>query len=91
MVNSGYLANPVSQNLSVASGSSATLDPAIPSYTWTVMEKKNNKNNPHNTNEQQLLFKTKNGKIRSSRKPSNPWAEEGYCNEATQSGPSTHS
>jgi hypothetical protein len=45
MVNSGYLANPVSQSLSVASRGSATLDPTVPSYMWTVMEK-NSKNNP---------------------------------------------
>jgi len=33
----------------------------------------------------------KNREIRSNGKPSTPRAEEGYCNEATQSGPSTHS
>jgi len=33
----------------------------------------------------------KNREIRSNGKPSTHRAEEGYCNEATQSGPSTHS
>jgi len=59
MVNSGYVANPLSQSLSVASGGSATLDPTIPSYMWTVMEKNNNKNNPQKTNEHQLFLETK--------------------------------
>jgi len=54
------------------------------------MKKKNNKNNPKNTNEQQLFLETKDGKIRSNRKPSIPRAEEGYCNEPKRSGPSTH-
>jgi hypothetical protein len=40
------------------------------------MEKSNNKNNPNNTNEQQLFLKTKNKKIRSNGKPSTPRAEE---------------
>jgi hypothetical protein len=51
---------------------------------------KNNKNNPKNTNEQHLFLETKNVKIRSNGKPSTPRAEDGYCNEATQSGPPTH-
>jgi hypothetical protein len=54
------------------------------------MKKKNNKNNPKNTNEQQLFLKTKNLKIRNTRKPSTPRAEEGYCNEPKRSRPSTH-
>ena len=54
------------------------------------MEKKN-KNNPKNTNEQQLLLENKDGKIGSNGKLSTPRAKEGYCNGATQSGPSTHS
>jgi len=33
-------------------------------------------------------LENKNGKIGSNGKPS---TKEGYCNEATQSGPSTHS
>ena len=36
-------------------------------------------------------METRNVNIRSSGKPSTPKAEEGYCNEATQSGPLTHS
>jgi len=40
------------------------------------MEKSNNKNNPNNTNEQQLFLKTKNKKIRGNVKPSTPKAEE---------------
>jgi len=36
-------------------------------------------------------LKVKNGNIRRSGKPSTPKAEGGYCNEATQSGPLTHS
>ena len=36
-------------------------------------------------------METRNGNIRSSGKPSTPKAEEGYCNEATQGGPFTHS
>jgi hypothetical protein len=42
------------------------------------------------TNEQQLILETKNGKTRSNGKPSVPRAEEGYFNEESQSGPSTH-
>jgi hypothetical protein len=55
------------------------------------MKRKNNKNDAENTNEQQLFMETRNRKIRSNGKPSTPRAEEGYCNEATQSGPFTHS
>jgi hypothetical protein len=36
-------------------------------------------------------LETRNGNIRHSGKPSTAKAEEGYCNEATQSGPLTHS
>jgi len=32
-------------------------------------------------------WETRKGNIRSSGNPSTPKAEEGYCNEATQSGP----
>ena len=42
-------------------------------------------------NEEQLFLETRNGNIRSSGKPSTPKAGEGYCNEATQSGPLTRS
>ena len=89
-MNSGHLEKPVSQSLRVANS-------ALPNWTiqsvascGTVMEK-NNKNNLKNTNEQQLFLENKNGKIGSNGKPSTPRAKEGYCNEATQSGPSTHS
>jgi hypothetical protein len=55
------------------------------------MKKENiQQNPPKNTNEQQLFLETRNGNI-SSGKSSTPKAEEGYCNEATQSGPLTHS
>ena len=46
----------------------------------------NNNNNGH-----QLFLETSNGNIRSSGKQSIPKAEEGYCKEATQSTPLTHS
>ena len=36
-------------------------------------------------------METKNGNIRGTGKLSTPRAEEGYCNEATQTRPSTHS
>ena len=49
------------------------------------MGKKNNKNNPKNTNKQQVFWETKNEKIRSYRKPSIPKDEEDYCNKANQS------
>jgi hypothetical protein len=55
------------------------------------MKDKNRKQNPKNTNEQQLFLETRNGNIRSSRKPRIPMAVEGYCNEATPGGPLTHS
>jgi len=54
------------------------------------MNKQNNQN-PKNTNEQQLFFRTRNGNISSSGKQSTPKAEERYCNKATQNGPLTHS
>jgi hypothetical protein len=55
------------------------------------MKKQNNQQNPKSTKEQQLLAKIRNGNIRSNGKQSTPKAEEGYCNEVTQSGPPTHS
>ena len=55
------------------------------------MKKQSNQQNPKNTYEQQLFLETRNGNIRRSRKPSTPKAEEGYCNETTQSGPLIHS
>ena len=57
----------------------------------TTMEKHNNRRNTKNTNEQQLSLKTRNGDFRSTGQQPTPRAEEGYCNEATQSGPLTHS
>ena len=54
------------------------------------MKKQNIQQNPQNTKEQQLFLKTRNGNIRSNGKQITPRAEEGYCNEATQSGPLTH-
>jgi len=55
------------------------------------MENKKSKNDAEKTNEQQLFLETKNRKIRSNGKLNTPTAEEGYCNEATQGRPSTHS
>ena len=55
------------------------------------MKKQSNQQKLKITNEQQLFLETRNGNIRGSGKPSTPKAEEGYCNEATQSGPLTHS
>jgi hypothetical protein len=55
------------------------------------MKEQSNQQNRKNTNEEQLLLDTRSGDVRSSGKPSTPEAEEGYCNEATQSGPLTHS
>jgi len=53
------------------------------------MKEQSNQQNTKNTNEQQLFLETRNENIRSSGKPCIPKAEEGYCNEATQSGPLT--
>jgi hypothetical protein len=48
------------------------------------MKKQNNdQQNPKNANEQQLLFKTRNGNIRSAGQRCTPKDEEGNCNEAT--------
>ena len=55
------------------------------------MKKQNNQQNPKSTKEQQLFMKIKNENIRSNGKQTTPKAEEGYCNEATQSSPLTHS
>ena len=89
-MNSGHLANPVSQSLIVASG--AVLQWTLSSLAThgTRTKKQSNQQNPKNTNEQQLFLETRNGNIRSSGKLSVAKAEEGYCNEATQSGPLTH-
>ena len=55
------------------------------------MKRHNIQQNPKNTKEQQLFMKTRNEIIRSNWKQIIPRAEEGYCNEATQSGPLTPS
>jgi hypothetical protein len=55
------------------------------------MEKQNKQQNQQNAIEQRLFLKTRNGNIRSTGKQNPAKAEEGYCNEATQSGPLTHS
>ena len=57
----------------------------------TTMKKQNIRHKPKTTKEQQLFLKTRNGNIRSNGKQITPRAVEGYCNEATQSGPLTHS
>ena len=67
------------------------MDPIIPSYLWDKDEETEQSTKPKNTNEEQLFLETRNGNNSSSRKPSMPKAEDGYCNEATQSGPLTHS
>jgi hypothetical protein len=54
------------------------------------MEKQNKQQNQQNAIEQRLFLKTRNGNVRSTGKQSTPKAEEGYCYEATQSGPPTH-
>ena len=89
-MNSGHLANPVSQSLTVASG--ALLQQTLSSVAarGTAMKKQNNHRNPKNTNEKQLFLKTRNGNFRSTGQLCTAKSEEGYCNEATQSGPLTH-
>ena len=67
------------------------MDPIIPSYSWDRDEETDHLTKPKNTKEQQLFLKTRNGNIRSNGKLIIPRAEEGYCNEATQSLPLTHS
>ena len=86
-----HLANPVSQSLSVASR--ALLERTLSSLTTrgTTMEKQNNRRNTKNTKELQLSLKTRNGDIRTTGQQCTSKAEEGYCNEATYSGPLTHS
>ena len=84
----GHPANPVSQSLGVAYG--ALLQWTL-ATRGTAMKKQSNQQNPQkNTNERQVFLETMNGNIRSSGKPSAAKAEEGYCNEATQSGSLTH-
>jgi len=38
-----------------------------------------------------MMTTTRNGNIKSNGKQITPRSEDGYCNEATQSGPLTHS
>ena len=55
------------------------------------MKKQNIQQNPKNTNGQQVFLRTRKLNIRGKGKQRTPKAEEGYCKEATQSGPLTHS
>ena len=73
--------------------SGALLQWTLPSLATrrTAMKKQNIQQTPKNTTEQQLFLKTRNGNIRSNGKQITPRAEEGYCIEATQSGPLTQS
>ena len=88
-MNSGHLANPVSQSLIVASWAVLQWTLSSLATRGTVMKEQSNQQNPENMNEEQLFLETRNGNIKSSGKPSTPKAKEGYCNEATQSGPLT--
>jgi len=90
-VNSGCLANPVSQSLIVASGALLQWTLSSLATSGTAMKEQSNQQNPKNMNEEQLFLESRNGNIRSSGKPSTGKAEEGYCNKATQSRPPTHS
>jgi len=55
------------------------------------MKEQSNQQSTKHANEEQLFLEIRNGNITSSGKPSTAKAEESYCNEATQSGPLTHS
>jgi len=55
----------------------------------TAMKEQSNQQSPKKANEEQPFSETRNGNIRRSGKPSE--GEKVYCNEATQSGPPTHS
>jgi hypothetical protein len=90
-VNSGHLANPVSQSLIVPSRALLQRPLSSLATCGTAMKKQTNQQNPKNTNEQQLFLKTRNGNITSTGQQCTPKAEEGYCNKATQGGPLTHS
>ena len=57
----------------------------------TAMKKQIIQQKPKNTKELQLFLNTRTRNIRSNGKQITPRAEEGYCNEATQSRPHTHS
>jgi len=88
--NNNNNANPVPQSHIVVSGALLQLTLSSLATRRTAMKERSNQQNPKNTNEEQLFFETRNGNIRSSGKPSTAKAEEGYCNEATQSGPFPH-
>jgi hypothetical protein len=87
-VNSGHLANLVSQSLIVASGALLQWTLSSLATRGTALKKQNNQQTPKSTKEQQLF---RNGNIRSNGKQNTLKAEKGYCSEATQSGPLTHS
>ena len=68
------------------------MDTITPSYSWdSDGETEHSTKQKKNTKTQQLFLKTRNENIRNNGKQSIPRAEECYCNEATQSGPLTHS
>ena len=69
----------------------AAMDPIIARYPWNSDEETEHSTKTKKPKEQQLFLKTRNGNIRSNGKHITPRAEEGYCNEATQSGPLIHS
>ena len=77
-VNSGHLANPVSQSLIVESGALLHWTLSSLATCGTAMKKQRNQQKLKITNEQQLFLETRNGNIRSSGKLSTPKAEEGY-------------
>ena len=87
MVNSGHLANPVSQNFIVASEALLQWNLSSLATLGTAMKEQSYQQNAKNTNEQQLFLQNRNGNIRSSGKPSTRNAEEGYGNDTTQSEP----
>jgi hypothetical protein len=70
---------------------SAAAHPIFPSYSWDSDEETEQSPKPKSTNEKQLFLKTRNGNIRNTGEQCTPKAEEGYCNEATQSSPLTQS
>jgi len=80
-VNSGNLANPVSQRLTVAIGALLQWTLSSLATCGTAMEKQNNQQNPKNTNEQQLFLETRKGNIRSSGKPSTAKEVENFWRE----------
>jgi hypothetical protein len=73
-----------------ARGSAAT-DPIIPGYSWDNDGETEQSPKPKKHKQKQLFLKTRNGNNRRTGQQCTPTAEEGYCNEATQSGPLTYS